>query len=305
MGLLSLFKATQSSRSEMGELSRGTNGALWRKAPFMAFSAGEDLQVVYERGSTPQTLPSFVMDFVLGCHQFQPLQAHVANHATSRDWNRLQVDALEDWLPQLIEAGVLISSDEVRKRCAAMREASTPLPPRISSLGFPTGGDRVEILTRAVTSFAQNLREHRREADFVVADNSVRPAHRDLFQQRLRQLQQDLGVPILYSGDAEKRVFAEALVKNGCDPQAVEFGLFDPLRIGFACGANRNALLLQGAGEMICSIDDDVVCRLAASPEAAAKLSLFSDCDPYERWQFRDLQSAFDHASFRPADFLC
>ena len=297
MGLLSLFKSKPPQPADRAA------ARTWRKTDFLAFSAGEDVHVVCTRDGTPQTLPSFAVDFAMGCRKFAPLEEHIAEHAAKHGWNTLQHEALQSWLPRMQEAGLLISSSQLRDQCAAMTGGG--VPPKIGAIGFPTGGNRVPMLARAVESFAENLREHGRTADLLVADSSALPEQRAAYRARLAEISRTLSPRILYSGEEEKRRYADALARrSGCDPAAIEFALFDPLRTGFACGANRNALLLHEAGRMFCSVDDDVVCRLAAAPASDTRLSLFSACDPFERQLFPDRESALSAADFVAQDFL-
>ena len=299
MGLLSLFKSKPPRTAESEREAART----WRKTDFLAFSAGEEVHVVCTREGTPRTLPSFAVDFAMGCRKFAPLDEHIAEHAEKHGWNALQHEALQSWLPRMQEAGLLISSSQLREKCAVMTGGDAP--PKIGAIGFPTGGDRVPMLARAVDSFAENLREHGRTADLLVADSSVEPGLRDAYRARLSELGRAHSSRILYSGEEEKRRYAAALAqRSGCDPAAVEFALFDPLRTGFACGANRNALLLHEAGRMFCSVDDDVVCRLAAASPSDARLSLFSASDPFDRQLFPDRESALAAADFAGQDFL-
>jgi hypothetical protein len=311
MGLLSLFR--KKSVPPKAALSEGSGAAtpppaaavVWRKRDFITFSAGEELQVVYARHGTPATLPAFTLEFAMSCFEFKPLDAHLAQYAGKHGWHSLQVEALRQWLPRMIDAGVLVSSEQVRAQCAAMPADAVP-PTPIGTIGFPTGGNRVPLLVRAVESFAANLRAHGRKAEFIVADSSTRPEQRAAFRAAAAELSRGLEMEVLYSGEEERRRFAEALIaRAGCRPEAVEFALFDPLGTGFACGANRNALLLHGAGRMLCSVDDDVICRLALPPELrSARVSLFSNCDPFSRWLFADRESALETARFVERDFL-
>jgi hypothetical protein len=181
-----------------------------------------------------------------------------------------------------------------------------PAPPPIGIIGFPTGGDRVPLLARALESFALNLRQYGRTAEFVVADSSTRIEDQTAFRAKAVELARQFEFPVLYSGEEERRRFAAALVARGaCDPKAIEFALLDPLGTGFACGANRNALLLHGAGRMLCSVDDDVVCQLSTLPEIRTeRVSMFSNCDPFARWLFTDRASALDAAQIVERDFL-
>ena len=154
-------------------------------------------------------------------------------------------------------------------------------------------------MTRALESFIGNTKAHGRTVEFLISDGSREPQQREAFRAMARERS------ALYAGENEKRLFAAELVRrSGCSPDSVEFALFDPLGTGFTCGANRNAVLLHGAGRMVCSVDDDVVCRLTAAPEPRDALALFATCDPFSRWLFADHTAARAKAPFVEADFL-
>ena len=69
-----------------------------------------------------------------------------------------------------------------------------------------------------------------------------------------------------------RRYAARALPERaGIDPDIAAFALSDPFKTGFACGANRNALLLRHSGRPYLSLDDDMVCEMAAAPGAHAE----------------------------------
>lgn len=277
---------------------------LWRSSPFTSFVAGEDVHSVYLRDRVPALIPSFIVDFALCCSEFRPLPEHIARHAELHHWGSLEIEALRSWLPQMKSVGMLLSRREIHRRAAAIRsEAATPA--RIGAIGFPTGGDRVAMLLRALGSFAENVRVHGRSVDFIVADSSTDGGQRGRNRGRAGELGRDRGLRVRYFGEQEKRRFAAELIRrSGCRPEALEFGLFDPLDAGFACGANRNALLLHEAGEVFSSVDDDVLCELATAPPAEARLAVFSGADPYERWVYPDRESALHAVHFAPHDYL-
>ena len=293
MGLLSRFQRPPAT-------SAPERGETWRKSDFQAVAAGDDLHLVCTRGGTPFPVPSFAVDFLYGCRKFLPLEEHVTEHAARHNWGRLQLDSLRSWFPRLIEAGALISSRHVHERCAAMTSATNG-PGQIEAVGFPTGGNRTALLRRALESFAENFREHGRTADLLISDGSANPDHRTAF----RALAKTIGSRVLYAGEEEKRRYLATLAKrSGCDPAAIEFALFDPLGTGFACGANRNGVVLHGAGRMCSSVDDDVICKLTKGPDSPSRLSLFSGCDPFTRHLFPDRESAFSAADFVAQDYL-
>ena len=291
MGLLSRFTSRESASAP---------DRLWRRAAFSSMTAGDEVAVTYRSGKQPQVVPSFVVDFVQCCEKFRALETHVAEHAEKLGWGSLEVASLRSWLPRLMEAGLLVSSFDLHAQIRA-KAVKTRAPGAIEAIGFPTGGDRVELMSRALDSFIANTEAHGRAVEFLLSDGSRQQAQRDAF----RSMAGARTARVLYAGEDEKRHFATDLVqRSGCSPEAVEFALFDPLGTGFTCGANRNAVLLHGAGRMICSVDDDVVCRMAAPPEPCEGLALFATSDPYSRSYFVDRESARAAADFVEMDYL-
>ena len=290
MGLLSRFTTRESAAAP---------DRLWRRAAFTSMTAGDEVAVMYRSGKLPQVVPAFVVDFVQGCEKFRALETHVADHAEAHNWGSLEVASLRSWLPRLLDAGLLISSFDLHAQIRANPAESRS--GEIEAIGFPTGGDRVPLMSRALDSFIANADAHGRAVEFLISDGSQQEAQREAF----RAMGSTRKARVLYAGDDEKRRFAAELVKRGgCSPDAVEFALFDPLGTGFTCGANRNAVLLHGAGRMICSVDDDVVCRMAAPPDARDALALFAMCDPYSRSYFADRDAARAAAEFVEVDYL-
>jgi hypothetical protein len=274
----------------------------WRKNDFLAYAVGQDEQTAMLRGRAPLVLPGFVVDFINSCENFASLESHLAKYADKHAWGELECDTLRSWLPKVTGAGLLISAKDVLETCQKSTDGHAPAT--ITTIGFPTGGDRVDLVERALRSFASNAARHQRPVDFLIADSSSKPAHRTAFRERLATVGRELGVAIRYSGEVERRLFAGELIRRGADADAVEFALFDPLGVGFTCGANRNALLLDQVGRAFFSVDDDVTCELAAAPATEFRLRAFSQCDPYARWLFADRESALQHAPSVDADFI-
>lgn len=272
-------------------------GRLWRRNELFTAQIGDEACVVYRRGGVPLAVPAFAVDFLFGCRRFRPIEEHVTEHAGRHRWGSLEIEALRSWLPRMIATELLISSRQILDQCAGMHDDAAPPP--LAAVGFPTGGTRTALVERALRSFAENFHEHGRSAALLLSDGSTQSAHRAAF----RELARACGAR--YAGEEEKRRYATALVRrSGCDPAAVEFALFDPLGTGFSCGANRNAIVLHGAGQMLCSVDDDVICRIAQPPSSPARLALFSTSDPFDRKLYPDRESAFAAAEFGAQDFL-
>ena len=304
MGLLSRFqsKATTPDTSTAAPRTGFPPGS-WRRASFAAYPIGGDMHAIHRQGQLPLQLPSFVVDFALSCESFKPFQTHLQQHASLHGWNSLQRESIHQWIPEMIAAGMVTSEVTITRRCA--ESVGTSLPGQIDLVGFPTGGNRVPILSRAVRSFVENARAYGRKPEFLVSDGSMDPGQQASFRSEAASISREFGAIVSYSGIVEKQRYAKELVRrSGCPPSVVEFALFDPLKVGFTCGANRNAILLHGAGRLICSIDDDVVCRLAHSPERSDKLALFSTCDPFSRFLYADPEAVLKAARLADLDFL-
>jgi len=185
----------------------------------------------------------------------------------------------------LVNAGLLVSYDELRKAQPLAQKLSwTP----ITSTGVVTR-NRVDCLRRCLTSFIENSRKHDRSIDFVVMDDSNSPDVRAGNREVLLSLRKLYGANVSYGGLPEKRRFADALVKAGELPAyVVQFALFGVENFGYTAGANRNALLLHTAGELVFSADDDTVCKLVQPPVKETGVGFDSRDSLSDYWFFED-----------------
>ena len=110
----------------------------WRRQDFTAHSLGSEEQIVSVLGGVPQRFPGFAVDFAHDCKTFRPLDEHIAEHADKHAWGALETEALRSWLPRMIEAGLLVSAEDVHRRCAVATVPAQVMQP-IGALGFPTG----------------------------------------------------------------------------------------------------------------------------------------------------------------------
>src|SRR5262249_4893247 len=149
--------------------------------------------------------------------------------------------------------------------------ASHAAPPGISAVGIITT-DRPRMLDRCLKSLTASLAlDTSSRPRIVIVDGStderVIQSNRELAARGAKPAEVD----IRYCGLEEKNRFADALTdRAGVDPDLVRFAMFGVGGIDNATGANRNALLLETAGEMFLSLDDDTVCELfvAERPDA-------------------------------------
>ncbi|MCK6547308.1 SDR family NAD(P)-dependent oxidoreductase, partial [Myxococcota bacterium] len=198
-----------------------------------------------------------------------------------------------------------LSDDEVAALLADDRSSDGPREgATIRAVGLVTA-DRIGAAERALTSYAENLRRHGRDAELRVYDDSPDPDVRAGYVDMLRRLGAKLGATISYAGRDDKERFARRLSEEaGVSPAIVDSALVRPPSLGYGCGANRNAMLLDGAGEAIFSIDDDTICRVARPPEPAEGLAIRGGLDPSSHWFFEDHEAALRAATFEDVDLL-
>jgi len=165
-------------------------------------------------------------------------------------------------LRALAEPGLLIGETELMRLCRDSAE-SHAAPPGISAVGIVTK-DRPRMLERCLKSLTASLAlDTSSRPRIVIVDGSnderAIQSNRELAARAAKQAEFD----IRYCGLEEKKRFADALShRAGVDPDLVRFALFGVDRIDNTTGANRNALLLETAGQMFLSLDDDVVCDM-------------------------------------------
>jgi hypothetical protein len=87
-----------------------------------------------------------------------------------------------------------------------------------------------------------------------------------------------------YTAQAKRELKGRIHERSGVPDDVLDFALFDPYNHGYTLGANLNSLLLESSGEIVLTIDDDLVCDLKVPPDQASGLSVRSCNDPTEIW---------------------
>jgi hypothetical protein len=212
-----------------------------------------------------------------------------------------RVEQLRQELLTGIENGLLVSAAEFI-RDASEPDAEAAAAPRISSICIPTK-DRTTQLRRALASYIANARQSGRDPDFVVTDDSSTPASRQECRSMLVELGREYGARLYYAGPPEKAAYASALAKEADLPdELLNFALLGDERCGTSHGANRNALLLHTAGEMLLSFDDDSVCETVSTGKGG--LQLAAHVDPARIEWFANREAAFSSANVQSIDLL-
>jgi hypothetical protein len=136
-------------------------------------------------------------------------------------------------------------------------------------------------------------------------DDSLSAGAEERTRAALRELADRFKTRIRYAGRKEKSRFAAALAAESAVPrEIVDFALFGDASCERSTGANRNCLLLDTAGSLLLSVDDDTLCQIAGAPERETELSFFSGYDPTELWFFPDRARAIQSVSFVDVDAL-
>ncbi len=192
-------------------------------------------------------------------------------------------------LNELFDCGLLMSERDLANRVLGARvhdERRT-----ISSVCIITR-DRPSELLRCIRSYGENAERHGRPVDFVVVDDSREEQIQRANFNGLRELSAQLRQRILYSSPAGRAAYTKRLAHESGEYELAQFALFATEGCAEAMGAIRNAVLLQTAGELILSVDDDTVCLPAHAPNQRSNANFADECDPTEFWFFEDRPAA-------------
>ena len=205
-------------------------------------------------------------------------------------------------LERFVEAGLMVRRSSFVEQCSSVSHGAPPTP--IETIGLTTR-NRPQALERALRSYAENAHQYGRTVGFVIVDDARAEVEEEPNRELVEQIRGELGVRVRYLGRSERRAFCEKLCKeSGLERELVEFCLFgDPLA-GVTTGAARNTLLLANAGRPYILVDDDSVCRVAATPDREDGLAISSRTYPTEFWYFRNRDETLAQASLEDVDFL-
>jgi hypothetical protein len=267
---------------------------------------GGDWHAVSLRGSGETTLwPSVAIDFLSACGDFKPLAGHVQDYAEYHALGDDQLREVAHWTGKMLAHHLLIDQSSVIARCIAAATSEPETPARVGSIAIPTTGDEPR-LRRVITSFARNAREHDRPLAITVSFNGP-PARAAATGELIASLARTEAVPITLLDEQHRLSLADTLArKASVDPDIARYALSDVHGAGFACGANRNALLLRHAGRPYLSLDDDMACEMSlpAGQEKEEGMLVFSSRDGFERWFYPEYAQAFEARLRIDCDYL-
>ena len=137
-------------------------------------------------------------------------------------------------------------------------------------LTIPTAQRPLE-LRRAVQSFSAHFERHAANVPIAVFHTPATRAEQDEVLAALSGAAHAEAPEPVYVGIEAKVALAKDL-RRAADVSAamLDLALFNPLRLPAGAGANRNAILLWGAGQRVLSTDDDTVAEFSSHPDTAA-----------------------------------
>ena len=234
---------------------------------------GGSRSLLVQRSTGQRTLEiDWVADAVADCRTFETLSEHAMRFARQKRWGYEPRESLERDLQRLADAGYLRSHSEL---CQGQAEESV----HIKSLSVPSG-DRAPILARSLGTFMDNFKRYEREVEVSVVDTSTTEGASKEYRDALSQLAADSGQKFRYANREDSSAFVEKLIGEGLDPETVRFALTDPEKTGQAYGTARNLVLLHNVDEAFASVDDDVECSIAGTPEPLPGVALFTGDGP-------------------------
>ena len=271
-----------------------------RISPARRFALGSGRELVHFP-LTGETIlvPSYLASLLTSCRDFRALDEHLRSVSGRLGTGDIP-PTLHTVFEEAYQSGQFVSE-------ARLREAAEPLPDpsrhRISAVGIVTA-NRPHAMARCLESFIDHHRRTGRAGRFTIVDDASDPGVRATRRSVLADTARRAAVSIAYAGAEEKRAFVARLAEEGIDSAAAAFALEDVTGSGYSVGANRNALLLNHAGELIFQVDDDIVCRAASPANPSQTLCFTTGHNPYRFEFFPDTSTAMAGATFVDGDVL-
>ncbi len=213
--------------------------------------------------------------------------------------------AVKHCIRDLHESGLLITKEEALARLRSAEAAKST--PKISTAAWITR-DRPDSLIASIESFAANFRTYGHALDFFVSDDSTDESGSENLSNRLAGMAAKNSISLTCMGRRERRKLRDAILEkaapDGLPADVLDFAMFGLEGISLSYGANRNAVLLANAGEMILCSDDDVFCDLRVPEKDGYDFELATRIDPDFRESFPDRDMLLNKISPAPADIL-
>ena len=241
-----------------------------------SISTGNDEALLYDYDDKRfQKVSSFKIELLSQCDTLRSLKEHYTAISSDSSVPSFPSD-LHHILNELSRNELLLSQRAILEAIKT-RPYSQSTP--ISRLCWPTG-NRPDVLRQSILSFHTNLRHYGRSLPVTITDNSSDYHSQKATKHMLSSLADEEDLNISYAGTEEKHRFirrlGDEISRDGIDPENLKFALQPDVP---ANSANRNAVLLASAGEIIASHDDDFLCRCGRTAERIDALEIRSETE--------------------------
>jgi amino acid adenylation domain-containing protein len=198
--------------------------------------------------------------------------------------------------------GLLVSERELA-RGLVMRQTAKRAG-RIGKIAYITC-NRPALLRSRLASYIENCRRWERNSEFVIADDTVEPGSQRACRQALETVSRRYSVPLFYAGRTERQQYiGELQCESGLPREVLEFAIGGDGYGLPTIGANRNGLLLDTAGDLVLTLDDDTECRIGALPGSSENISFVSKHYAPKLFPCANQRQAFDCVKFGDEDLL-
>jgi hypothetical protein len=261
-------------------------------------------QIVYEPLARIATiLPSSHARILSLCSRLKSIDGHVSDLKSRLGLGATEARAVEAFLLESVERGLLVSAREVMARITS-GSAPSDSESRIGIICIPTK-NRADFLRRSLTSYLEHVTRWQRNVEFLVTDDSSDPRVLSANQAEIKRSQKRHGIQIRYAGPEQRRAYVTRLAKLTRVPKAiVEYALLNRYDYPVSTGANRNTTLLHSVGQLLLMVDDDTVCRVATAGAYEDRLRFSDSRNPMEFLFYRSHREAIGAVKEMDVDFL-
>jgi len=295
----------------------------YRIVPAQQFDLLGMYKMILSTHGTMERLPNSIAEFLSHCRQFSSFESHSKSYLEEipasktlkllgsaisflRSGNRripvsrgMSADLLSEVLDYLAKKGLMIKCEdflngEMKGPGSSSKEAL------VTSIGTTTK-DSPEILIPSLESYVNNVLQSGRKARFVVMDDSLGSGT----ENALKEMRGKFDVPLFYGGRKQKEQFVTRLEKKGIPKRILEFGLFGNDDGLPTYGGNRNAFLLDTAGELSFCCDHDTRCRISKPPTTNPQIKIASASQEVQKfWHFESREDALTESPEQKRDLL-
>ena len=199
-------------------------------------------------------IPCHLSIFIKYCYEFKTIEEH-AGFIYSKISKTISIQEIIKHLNFFINKKILISREEIINLIKANK--SIQKTDKIKYLGYVTSGRSPE-LQLSIESYIKYSKSYNKNLAMIICDDSKKNGE---VLKNFYEIKSKNNVDIYYFGRDQKQKFIERLYKDLKDlvkKEILQFMISDTF-YQYACGANRNALLLASAGSNIVSCDDDIL----------------------------------------------